>query len=46
MKFLSSILERPRNEKPFLLIPVGFPAPDAVVPVITRKTLDEIRSWV
>jgi iodotyrosine deiodinase len=43
MGFLSSILERPRNEKPFLLIPVGFPATDAVVPVITRKTLDEIR---
>jgi iodotyrosine deiodinase len=46
MGFLSSILERPRNEKPFLLIPVGFPATDAVVPSITRKTLDEIRIWV
>lgn len=43
MGFLSSILERPKNEKPFLLIPVGFPAPDAVVPDITRKSLDEIR---
>lgn len=43
MKFLSSILDRPRHEKPFLLIPVGFPAADAVVPAITRKTLDEIR---
>jgi nitroreductase len=43
MGFLSSILERPRNEKPFLLIPVGFPATDAVVPAITRRTLDEIR---
>jgi nitroreductase len=46
MGFLSSILERPRNEKPFLLIPVGFPARDAVVPAITRKALDEIRIWV
>ena len=46
MKFLSSILDRPRNEKPFLLIPVGFPAPDAVVPAITRKGLEEIRLTV
>jgi nitroreductase len=46
MGFLASILERPRNEKPFLLIPVGFPAADAVVPAITRKALDEIRSRV
>jgi nitroreductase len=43
MGFLSSILQRPRNEKPFLLIPVGFPTTDAVVPAITRKALDEIR---
>jgi nitroreductase len=43
MGFLASILGRPRNEKPFLLIPVGFPATEAVVPAITRKTLDEIR---
>ncbi len=43
MGFLSSILGRPKNEKPFLLIPVGFPAPGAVVPKITKKGLDEIR---
>src|SRR5262245_777854 len=43
MGFLSSILQRPRNEKPFLLIPVGFPATGAVVPTITKKSLDEIR---
>jgi iodotyrosine deiodinase len=43
MGFLSSILQRPKNEKPFLLIPVGFPAPDAVVPTITKKPLNEIR---
>ena len=43
MGFLSAILERPNNETPFLLIPVGFPAPDAVVPTITKKPLDVIR---
>jgi len=32
-----------RNEKPFLLIPVGYPAQDAVVPAISKKPLDEIR---
>ena len=46
MGFLSTILQRPKNEKPFLLIPVGFPAPDAVVPAISKRTLDEIRVWV
>ena len=43
MGFLSAILERPSNERPFLLIPVGFPAADAVVPSITKKTLEAIR---
>lgn len=43
MGFLSKILGRPRNEKPFLLIPVGFPTSGAVVPSITKKPLDEIR---
>lgn len=43
MGFLSSILDRPKNEKPFLLIPVGYPSSDAVVPDIRKKALDEIR---
>ena len=43
MGFLSSILGRPANEKPFVLIPVGYPAADAVVPDLSRKGLDEIR---
>lgn len=43
MGFLASILGRPKNEKPFLLIPVGFPAPDATVPDIGKKPLDEVR---
>lgn len=37
MGFLSSILKRPRNERPFLLIPVGYPAPDAQVPALEKK---------
>jgi nitroreductase len=43
MKFLSKILERPENERPLLLIPVGYPAEDAEVPDLERKPLDEIR---
>jgi iodotyrosine deiodinase len=46
MGFLSSILDRPPNEKPFLLIPVGYPSADAVVPAIEKKPLDEIRVQV
>ena len=46
MGFLASILGRPKNEKPFLLIPVGFPAAGAVVPSISKKTLEEIRTRV
>jgi hypothetical protein len=42
MGFLSAILGRPKSEKPYLLIPVGYPAPDAVVPDITKKRLDEV----
>lgn len=43
MAFLATILDRPKNEKPYLLIPVGFPAPDAVVPQIGKKALDQVR---
>jgi hypothetical protein len=42
MKFLSEILQRPPNERAFVLIPVGYPAGDAEVPVISKKPLDEI----
>lgn len=42
MRFLSEILRRPANERPFLLIPVGYPAPDCQVPDIARKPLDAI----
>lgn len=46
MKFLNSILERPSNEKPFLLLVVGFPAGDAQVPDITKKTLEDISTFI
>jgi len=39
MKFLNRILERPRNERPFLLLVVGYPAKDATVPDIGKKAL-------
>lgn len=42
MGFLIEILERPRNERPFLLIPVGYPAEGAVVPDVPDKELEEI----
>jgi nitroreductase len=42
MGFLSEILQRPKNEKPYLLVPVGYPAGGAKVPNITKKRLEEI----
>jgi iodotyrosine deiodinase len=42
MGFLRELLERPENERPFALIPVGYPAEDAVVPDLERKPLDQI----
>lgn len=42
MNFLSSILNRPANEKPFLLIPVGFAAEECWVPDIKRKELNKV----
>lgn len=46
MNFLQQILGRPDNERPFLLIPVGYPADDAVVPDIRRKTAEEFIIWL
>jgi len=45
MDFLSKILKRPRNERPFLLIPVGYPADDCSVPDIKRKSLELVSAW-
>ncbi|RZQ63095.1 nitroreductase family protein [Amycolatopsis suaedae] len=42
MRFLSEILGRPRNEKAFAVIPVGYPASDATVPDLVRKNLDQV----
>jgi nitroreductase len=42
MRFLGQILDRPENERPFILIPVGYPADGAEVPDLERKPLDEI----
>ena len=46
MNFLNEILERPKNERPFLLLVVGYPAKDATVPDIKKKKLDEISSFL
>ena len=46
MKFLQEILQRPKNEIPFVLIPVGYPAENAKVPNIKRKELNEIMQIV
>jgi nitroreductase len=46
MKFLREILGRPQNEVPFVLIPVGYPADDAKVPDLQRKSLHELMEIV
>jgi nitroreductase len=45
MEFLNRILGRPEWERPFVLLPVGYPAPDATVPDLARKPLEEICVW-
>lgn len=46
MGFLNEILGRPTNERPFLLLVVGYPAENAQVPTITKKALEEIATFV
>jgi len=46
MGFLNDILERPSHERPFILVPVGYPAPSAEVPRLSKKTLDAIATFV
>ena len=41
MKFLTELLERPENERPFLLIPVGYPSEKATIPQLKRKELND-----
>lgn len=45
MNFLSKVLDRPSNERPFLLVPVGYAADDIQVPDLDRKDLDEIMKF-
>jgi iodotyrosine deiodinase len=42
MRFLNDLLERPRWERPFVLLPVGYPAPDATVPDLEKKGLNDV----
>jgi iodotyrosine deiodinase len=42
MRFLNEVCQRPPEERPYLVMPVGYPAPDARVPALTRKPLDEV----
>jgi nitroreductase len=46
MNFLNRILSRPENERPFLLLVVGYPAQDCLVPEITKKTLEDIATFI
>lgn len=46
MKFLNQILGRPKSERPFLLLVVGYPADDARVPDIKRKSLEQFTSFI
>lgn len=42
MAFLTRLLGRPENERPFCMFPIGYPAADCLVPAIQRKALDEV----
>lgn len=42
MAFLTTLLGRPGNERPFCMFPIGYPSEDCVVPDLRRKTLDEV----
>lgn len=46
MGFLNEVCGRPKNERPIMLIVTGYPAEGAVVPVIDKKSLQEISSWI
>ena len=45
MGFLNEILERPANGRPFLMLVVGYPTADALVPEITKKPIEEIATF-
>ncbi len=45
MNFLGKVLGRPENEKPYLLIPIGYPAKECWVPDLKRKAIDKVAKW-
>ena len=46
MAFLNAVLQRPDNERPFVLLVVGYPVANAMVPAISRKQLHEIATFI
>ena len=46
MRFLNTLLDRPRDERPYVLVVIGYPAPDAQVPVLERYGLGELATFV
>ena len=45
MNFLAKVLDRPKNERPYLLLPVGYPADNVYVPDIGKKDANEVITW-
>lgn len=45
MNFLMKILNRPENERPFLLIPIGYPSSETLVPKLERKSIDKVAEF-
>ncbi len=45
MGFLTKLLGRPKNERPFILFPIGYPVEGCTVPELSRKSLDDIAIW-
>lgn len=45
MRFLNRILQRPDHERPYILFPIGFASPEATVPDLKRKSLEEVSVW-
>ena len=46
MGFLNELLDRPKHERPFLILVVGYRAEDATVPAITKKVLQDIATFI
>jgi hypothetical protein len=46
MRFLGGILDRPANERPFILFTVGYPHPDCCVPTLSKKGVPEVSTWI